>query len=364
MVFATEIEYKAHMAEVHLAHTKMQRSQQKQLTRIDPSFMVGTSSTASPLNSRRSNGSRTTEPVASSRSEPINQPPSPPPQAAIVDSSRLFFGDSISALAGQLASLTLYEQRNDEFFNSLRISESMRDETIRQLQEVCQRFQKGTCSDLEWVRRSFEILGNERSQRVLPVLIELQLDGGKRVAMSTSFKNHVHKLEAFPPLPVTQTKSMSTRTPPTTASGVPRAPTVGTGGFKTVRLVSGYNRSTDKNPLGLSGFGTGIGRPAPKSTKSKPVIPGFSQAAATGTGKPQASPIAVKSKPSVPIDEIQFPALPSDASPSKVAVSEDFEGEENFVIGGGVKSDPLDSVGPSNGGTKKKTKRQVVLRFG
>ena len=41
--FENELEYKAHQAEVHLAHQKLQRSQQRQLQRLNISFGTGSS---------------------------------------------------------------------------------------------------------------------------------------------------------------------------------------------------------------------------------------------------------------------------------------------------------------------------------
>lgn len=371
VVFGSEIEYKAHMSEVHLAHTKMQRSQHKQLTRIDPSFMMDTTQS-------RSSGRPAREAELRPMQQPARQSPSPQAAPPVVDSSRLFFGDSISALAGKLASFSLYEQRNDEFFQSLRQSESMSPESIKQLQVTCQMFQEGRGMTVQdWVRRVFEQLGVERAKRIVPSLIELQLDSMKRNDMSVSFRGHLFKLEAFPPLPPTAGSSSTNPRPaePSYLSGSKPAIKLSPSA-KPIRLISNRNPVVDptKNPLGISGFGTGrITKSATPSISKKTgnvaAPPGFSQAAAAGTGTAMSSVTLQPVNPAKHLDESQYPSLPSSKpsaqadlpAPSSNAFASGFEGDDEFVIGAGEKPGSSPTTDTS---TKKKTKRQVVLRFG
>lgn len=358
------------MAEVHLSHTKMQRSVQKQLTRIDPSFMVETTRTGSSRRDREA-------PAPQTRAFPMTAlPPTALPAAPPIDPAKLFFGDSVASLAGRLASVSLYEQRNDDFMHILQQAEHMSPPAVQQLQTLCKRYQDGRIKIHEWTQRLWELLGNERAPRLAPLLIELQLDERKKVEMSRAVQAHVHKLEAFPPLPATRRAAAAGAAGDSwnyTGEAKKVVPSTG----KTIRLVS-TNRMTSadpsKNPLGLSGFGAGIGR-APGKKKEKAVMPqaGFSQAAAAGTGTAMASvaPIAVPGAP--PVDEAQFPSLPGSKAKGKpstrpplaptanafAAVDLD-DDDGNFVVGGAA-SPTLDA---SSSGGKKKSKRQVVLRFG
>lgn len=348
------------MAEVHLAHTKMQRAYQKQLTKIDASFMYDAPARERP---GQQSSRRALEPLPARL--PIPAAAQAAPAKAVVDTTRLFFGDSMGPLAGRLASLSLYEQRNDDYFKALRLAESMSEALIKQLQTSCQKYQKSLISVQEWIRLVFEQLGVERAKRVVPALVELQLDGYKTGEMNNAFKSHLHKLDAFPPLP----PGVGAPSKHTTATGSPTIGRMGHG--KTVRLVSQRGPGVDpsKNPLGLGSFGTGRGSSAGSKKKQAPAAPpGFSQAAAAGTGTAMASvashaPKAAASR----LDDAQFPSLllpkstPAPQAPalpttSFITADED----DSFTIG--ASSQP--AGGDQLAEAKKKTKRQVVLRFG
>lgn len=367
VVFASELEYKAHMAEVHLSHTKMQRSVQKQLARIDPSFMVET--TRSNRRDDRGNVAAVTAPQPRSSPAPATVP-APIIAAAPIDPAKLFFGDAVAVLAGRLASASLYEQRNDDFIHTLQQAEKMSPAAIQQLQALCKRYQEGRIRIHEWTQRLWDQLGGERAPRLAPLLIELQLDERKKIEMGRAVQAHNHKLEAFPPLPSNSQRKQadSWHGGGETSTGTKKVvPSTG----KTIRLVSSNRMSSDpsKNPLGLGGFGTGINASAKK--KEKAVMPqaGFNQAAASGTG------IVVASTASVPVpslvDESQFPALPGTkpkpvVKPAPIASANafaavDLDDDGSFVVG--AQQQPPSTENSITSG-KKKTKRQVVLRFG
>jgi hypothetical protein len=382
VVFATEIEYKAHMAEVHLAHTKMQRSVQKSMTRIDASFMYDT--VAQP-STGRSNQPRTL--LASVTSEPPPAPaaasPKPPQSVAPVDTSKLFFGDSIGLLAGKLASLTLYQGRNDDLMRALQ-GEHLTAQAIAQLQGHCRRFQEGGLPAPDLVGRVFNQLGVDRAKTVLPMIIELQLDERKKVEMTAAYRTYLHKLEAFPPLP--QTHHHHHHHHPVGSSGrtvngsAPRVVRLAGPAPKPVRLVSGGAPfDPTKNPLGLIG---GIGSTA-KSTSNKPkkslALPGFSQAAAAGSGATmtldtkapnQSGPSGLQH-----FDEEQFPSL-LETSPRKQpsqsaaslgnAFAPDDSGArpDSFIIGQDAPAAAAAEEAPSAAGRRKKKKGQLVFRYG
>lgn len=377
VVFATEIEYKAHMAEVHLAHTKMQRSVQKSMTRIDASFMYDTVAQPQPSSSRSSNQPRTPlAPVQTERAPPATASPKPPSTPVVsVDTSKLFFGDSIGVLAGKLASLSLYQGRNDELMKTLQ-GEHLTGQAIAQLQGHCRRFQEGGLPAADLVSRVFNQLGVERAKTVFPMIIELQLDERKKVEMTAAYRTYLHKLEAFPPLPQTQSVS-SVRTSAHPAANPPRIIRLAGPAPKPVRLVSGGAPfDPTKNPLGLIG---GIGSAA-KSTGTKPkktvAPPGFSQAAAAGSGATMTLDTKAPSQSGPSglqhFDEEQFPSL-LETSPKKqpvatpVPIGNAFAPDDSgarpdsFIIG---QDAPVEDESAPAAGKKKKKKGQLVFRYG
>jgi hypothetical protein len=201
------------------------------------------------------------------------------------------------------------------------------------------------------------------------LLIELQLDERKKIEMGRAVQAHIHKLEAFPPLPSNSQKKSADNWQSVGETTKKAVPSTG----KTIRLVSTNRMASDpsKNPLGLSGFGTGIGRSPASTKKEKAVMPqaGFNQAAASGTGTSVAS-TASSATPSH-VDESQFPSLPGSkpkAAPTPTVKSSanafaavDLDDDGSFVVGAQQQQSAAES---SAGAGKKKAKRQVVLRFG
>jgi len=386
VVFASELEYKAHMGELHLGHVKMQRAVQKQMTRIDPSFMLDSGRCSElpgrPGEQRERLAQQRLDAPQRTHSPALHhglshpqqsQQPSVPVNLAPVDASKLFFGAAVADLAGKLASLSLYQQRNEDLSRALSASEQMSKEAVMQLQTTCRRYQEGRMPVHEWIQRCWDQLGGERAKRLLPVIVELQLETGKRMEMERAFRAHAQRMEAFPPLPSSGPNNGQSSFH--SASGSRIVP-VG----KTVRLVTTTfltPHDPSKNPLGGPGsFGAGIGRPTSSSSKKK-IIPnpvGFSQAAAAGTGNSTASTVTSSYVPAgPPVDEKQFPALPGTAPKAKakgqthqhVASSNAFARTADDDDGAFVVGEILDpNALAANAGGKKKNKRQVVMRFG
>ena len=198
VVFETEIEYKAHLAEMHMGRDsntgagRMQRSAQNQLRRVDPSFVFETVSSAN-----RSAAARPSQPP----------PPAPiiPPSIAVapvVGEDILFNGsqDSMSALLGRLESLTIYEESNREVLRHLQNQLSNAD--IAQVRQICSAYQKDQIGIVEMFTRLTRLFGSaETIKQVFERLITLQLDPRKRSEMTAQLTGHLNRLAAFPSLP-------------------------------------------------------------------------------------------------------------------------------------------------------------------
>ena len=191
VVFENELEYKAHQAEVHLSHQKLQRSQQRQLQRLNISF----------------GSAETTAHIPSSSSS------SPSPLKLTGDQrnqigSSLVFGEVTDDLANRLQSLSLYQNRNDEFLESLRGGNlNLSQNQLQVLFKDARSYQNGDCSATELLLKIETILkelnSNLRGNSVLKIAIglsDLQLDDMKKQRLHVAINEYKEKCMSFPEL--------------------------------------------------------------------------------------------------------------------------------------------------------------------
>lgn len=226
VVFENELEYKAHQAEMHLAHVRMQRSAQNQFRRLDAGFRVVSSN--SPVSAHRegtrdradrggprsrsgeadetgARGSTTvtrTEHPASSSSPTLA--PSPLPFVLNKNVAKnLIFGDAIGELAGRLQSLSLYEQRNVELTQTLLRDHGLTEGQLGSLKGHCRLYQKDQLDAASLALKLEGLLGASGLETIYPILVDLELDSSKRVVLERAIRAHLCRLAEFPALPKT-----------------------------------------------------------------------------------------------------------------------------------------------------------------
>lgn len=384
VVFETEVEYKTHIAEVHMSNMKMQRSAQQQFRRIDTGFSYGDER-------RRQQGGGRKGPEESSdsrsRREEINTQPkvssTPPSNGEPVPRSvlrHLLYGEAIGDLAQRLQSLTMYEQRNIDFCESLRRDHGISDNDVATMKGHCRQFQRGEISAVDLVLRLDALMGHVKLEQIGPILIDLELDAQKRMQLGSAIRVHLQRIAAFPPLPMTPEpdylRSRSGLTlrasTPTTSKSAPGDATVLR--IKPTPKSTVYNRGLvvdpSRNPLALLGATGKIssGR-STKSVKSQP--PSFRQAIATSSSTAIVEDSNDRLK--TIINENEFPSLSGQQSPTQsstpsgtsdniFASSGDRDEPESFTIGEATSGKGTTEVTASKSGKKKKG--QVVLRYG
>lgn len=233
VVFENELEYKAHQAEMHLAHVRMQRSTQNQFRRLDTGFQVVSSSSSA---ARRGEGGRTRDRDEHHRShiragereeEPTRQddtmmmtrtegglglgrgggstlaPSSAPPSATLSKATarNLIFGEAIGELASRLQSLSLYEQRNVELAQTLTRDHGLSEGQLGSLKGHCRLYQRGQLDAASLTLKLEGVLGAKGLEVIGPIIIDLELDTGKRLALEGAIRAHLRRLTEFPALP-------------------------------------------------------------------------------------------------------------------------------------------------------------------
>ena len=213
VVFENELEYKAHQAEVHLAHQKLQRSQQRQLQRLNISFGTGSSSNNSGGGSSEStstvsgNSGNTHSHSNNSTSSNAN------PKLTLTNDQRnqiatnLIYGEVTDDLANRLQSLSLYQNRNDEFIESvLRGSLHFNQKQIQEVFEIAREYQKGKTSGMEFILKIEKLIQSNSADsnivvlKVVSGLSELQLDEMKRQKLNVAISEYKEKCTSFPEL--------------------------------------------------------------------------------------------------------------------------------------------------------------------
>ncbi len=187
VVFENELEYKAHQAEVHLAHQKLQRSQQRQLQRLNISFTGA--------------GSTTAESTISN--DPIKQPSLTSDQRNQIGAN-LIYGQVTDDLANRLQSLSLYQSRNDEFIEILRgTTFHLNQIQIQSIFQAARTFQSDECSATEFILKIEKIVQTSDTRNLIKMingLADLQLDEMKRQRLNVAIQGYQVKCSDFPEL--------------------------------------------------------------------------------------------------------------------------------------------------------------------
>lgn len=304
VVFETELEYKAHLTQMHLGGVKLQRSQVRELSRLDNLAFNSTPRAAHASHADEGRGDS-----RANRKDPVRvhgdgatRAGSTPSDAArasssantgplplSVDLAKFFFDPK--PVADHHQSLMALSEKTDEFYKFLSSYPNRKIDSLHQ-----QTRQVARCRDLvHWMSLSFP------PAQVVAIggkLKELMPDRPKQLEMEAALKEHAEKERAFPALPTTSTSTLPVR-----------------------------GSRKDKEPIRLSG--------EPVKGRILPV------------GTPKNAP---KGKPAA-FSESAVPAATTVASVDSVE-------QDVFTIGSKAKPEPTSTV-------RSKGKRgQVVLRFG
>lgn len=335
IVFENELEYKTHQAEVHLSHQKLQRSQQRQLQRLNISFNTPSSPSSNTASS--SNHPTMNSGVAA---------PSQPPSLKLTSDQRnqiatnLIYGEVTDDLANRLQSLSLYQNRNDEFIDTiLRRNLHLNQKQIQELFEISREYQQNKLSGTEFILKIEKLIPSASPSTILKVsrgLSELQLDEMKRQKLNVAISEFSKKCSSFPELSSKQKPNSKVSSSWGKAQTfveedskdivdpfgfarkhpVNNKPTgivgVGSGGIKVLQILKpsspSPNASSDpsRNPAML--LSQLAGAPGPKKKKSSNLpskITTFSSAALGSTSAINGGKKMESSK----IDEYEFPKL-------------------------------------------------------
>ena len=401
VVFESELEYKRHLAEVHLSHQKMQRSQQRQLQRLNVSFgVVGSSQAGSSSNSRSNNHSS-----ANSSASASNQAALPPirltPDQRTQIASNLVFGQVTDDLASRMQSLSLYQQRNEQFMESLRVSFHLNQKQVQALCKDARSFQRSEIDGMEFVNRVKVLVDEKYVVDVLQELVELQLEGLRKRELQAAVADFISKSKSFPALPPSTAPSSSSTRPAWNAQQVTQtkqekkkviAPFKGgvlqikaTNPSAPKPLSSANDPSRNPSLLLRELAGGPVKKNKQKQTQSaqpsvKAQLPSFS-AAALGNVTTRYAPVPASKQARPQVDDEEFPSLLKDtrSSVASVVVEDSIPFEqtssknvffapterdefESFTIGGEA-ADSADEKAPMPASGGKKTKK-VVFRYG
>lgn len=430
IVFETEFEYKAHISEVHMSGMKLQRAAQNQIRRIETSFALPDRPSSASSNHGGRGGNRPGRDHRGQRDEISSHPSeghrSSPPQSSNVlppvpqlkvCPERLVYGEAIGGLASKLQSLSLYEQRNEEFLDRLRNDFLLSPKQISSLRTCCNQFQKGSLTSMALVLKLDALLGSERLATIAPSLVELQLDSLKRIQLDNDVSAHLAKLAAFPALPpptraegaassskskfvkgsTSKSDSIISKTLQSVQGGQPSNPVVlRIKPVTQVKPVLPTGVDPSRNPLALIGS---IQRPtasssssSPKMTTAKPSnqLPSFRQAIGTTSSAAILDEVPQEGT-GRPLDEADYPTLPGQKAPASApaagtvgnifASGPNRNELESFIIGDTeqaatfevLKDSLLTSASVSESSStpattaksgKKKQKGQVILKYG
>ena len=206
VVFETDTELKLHMAQVHVNTQKMQRSHQQQLHRINVSFQVSSRNQDAPASPSPRSGPRAANlaPVGPASQQPA---PAPAPVPQLTKSQReqiasnFLFGSLPEDLTSRLQSLSLYQQRNDQFLEAMRTVHHLNADQRAKLQEAAREYQGNELAADRFVLKVESVVGSvEALQRLYVDLVALQLDAEKQRRLKAAFEVHLKKMQAFPAL--------------------------------------------------------------------------------------------------------------------------------------------------------------------
>jgi hypothetical protein len=184
VVFENELEYKAHQAEVHLSHQKMQRSQQRHLQRLNISFGGGQEQTQAAV--------------------------APTPEALRLTSDQrnqiglnLVYGQVTDDLANRMQSLSLYQTRNDAFLESLRGPYHLDQSQIQRILDAARAYQRNETSATEFVLKLEKIIAASPAETIpiARMLSDLQLNEPLRQRIDVAIHEYQLKCNSFPELP-------------------------------------------------------------------------------------------------------------------------------------------------------------------
>jgi hypothetical protein len=292
----------------------------------------------------------------------------------------LVYGDAIGDLAQRMQSLSMYEQRNIDFVESLRRDHHLKEASIKTLREYCRSFQRGETGAAQLLLKLEKVVGNERLKGVMDVLVDLQLDLEKRMQIQNWTKTHLARIAAFPALPVASEESRgnifgrgNTSFNKATGSASP----VGVLRIRPATIVLGrtYSPSIDpsRNPTSL------LGSYNSKSQIQKKTLPppsfrqaiaaastvGFASDGITNDGKEKYSSLDEQEFPSLDLTKQNTSPTPI-SNPGNVFTSgENRNLPESFVIGDNNEDNEMrreDGGGGRSAGRKKKG--QILFRYG
>ncbi len=400
VVFESELEYKRHLAEVHLSHQKMQRSQQRQLQRLNVSFgIVGSSSQGSTSSRSSANNSSTSAPTAPPTSQ-IRLTSDQRTQIA----SNLVFGQVTDDLASRMQSLSLYQQCNEQFMDSLRGTYHLTQVQVQTLCKDARCFQHSEIGGIEFINRVKTIVDEKYAINVLKELVELQLEGLRKRELQVALADFISKSQSFPSLPQTSSSSSSSSSSQASFRPAWNAQSV-IGKQEKKKVIAPFkggvlqitpaNSSTPKplssahdpsrNPsLLLRELAGGSNKKNKQKSSAqsqvKTQVPSFSSAA-VGNVTARYAPVPSSKQARPRMDDEEFPSLLKDTRTSSVTEpTEEFESDfitsssksaffapterdefESFTIGG--EADSADEKAPMPALSGKKSKK-VVFRSG
>lgn len=337
IVFETELEYKAHMAEVHLSNSKMQRSAQRQLIRLDTGFTYGqrNDNQSSRKNNKRDDlptrsSNETTASTSSSSAATIT---TAVPSLSKETLENLIYGEAIGDLVGRLQSLSLYDQRNRELCDRLQSEEyGWNKHQLEKFKGFCRQFQRGQLGGAQLLLRlEGLVVGKDSRERIMEGLgrdlADLQLDVIKKKELEYALSAYLRRLKEFPSLPEgEQSKNSMNKHGASTSyfnvgqrshNNIKPIVPVATIRIRPSTKVAGSTRGLDpsKNPLALLGpikstaaLRTTFDAPTEGVRKPKKKLPpSFTQALSSSSSVGVVSG-ALEESPHL-IDEQQFPSL-------------------------------------------------------
>jgi hypothetical protein len=192
VVFENELEYKAHQSEVHLSHQKLQRSQQRQLQRLNINFGE---------NGVQNSNERSTQGQGQGQGQQLKLTNDQRNQIAL----NLVYGQVTDDLANRLQSLSLYQNRNDEFVENLRGTFHLNQNQIKSIFETARAYQRNemTATDLILRVEKVLVLGSNEKENLIKIsksLSDLQLDEIKKQRLDFAISQYREKCSSFPEL--------------------------------------------------------------------------------------------------------------------------------------------------------------------
>jgi hypothetical protein len=233
VVFESEVELKLHLAQVHERSGMSgggRSGGQQRISVSGMSFQI-TGSRGSSYGGSQSRGrtdSSAPRTQSPSRLAPGNSGSvASGPGTAVLQltssqreqiAANLVFGELTDELTTRLQSLSLYQQRNDQFMDALRASHHLDQDQRSQLIDAARAFQKGELKAEELVLKMETLVGLERLERLVKGLADLALESGKRKALERAMFAYLEKIRSFPSLATTTSKASVSKKPVSAAA--------------------------------------------------------------------------------------------------------------------------------------------------